>query len=253
MCRVRILVMLPHAGARSRPDDQTDLPMFVEVENLIKSHGIPGAPSEIQVLNGLSFTLESGFSAAIVGPSGAGKSTFLNILGALDRADSGIVSVGGQDPGGLEGAALAAYRRHTVGLVFQSHHLLPQCSVLENVIVPFIPCERAERVAAEVLGREILEELGLGHRLSHLPAQLSGGERQRVAVARALAGSPQLILADEPTGALDRENAVQLWDLLRRIQRERRVSVLAVTHSLDLARQLDSVWELRGGKLERAS
>ena len=247
------VVRVPDSGVRRRPNDKTDRSMFVEVENLIKSHGMQGGPSEVQVLNGLSFTLESGSSAAIVGPSGSGKSTFLNILGALDRADSGRVSVGGQDPGGLDGAALAAYRRHTVGLVFQSHHLLPQCSVLENVIVPFIPAERAERVAAEVLGREILEELGLGHRLRHLPAQLSGGERQRVAVARALAGSPQLILADEPTGALDRGNAVQLWDLLKRVQRERRISVLAVTHSLDLARQLDSVWELRGGKLERAS
>ena len=246
---------VPDSGVRGRlwPALETDKFMFVEVENLTKSHGMPGGPSEVQVLNGLSFTLESGSSAAIVGPSGSGKSTFLNILGALDRADSGSVSVGGQDPGGLDAAALAGYRRHTVGLVFQSHHLLPQCSVLENVIVPFIPAGRAERVAAEVLGRNILEELGLGNRLRHLPAQLSGGERQRVAVARALAGSPKLILADEPTGALDRGNAVQLWDLLKRVQRERRISILAVTHSMDLARQLDSVWELRGGKLERVS
>ncbi len=227
--------------------------MFVEVENLMKSHGMHGEPSEVPVLSGLNFKLESGSSAAIVGPSGSGKSTFLNILGALDRADSGVVSVGGQDPGKLQGAALAAYRRHIVGLVFQSHHLLPQCSVLENVLVPFVPAAKTERVAAEVLGREILEALGLGHRLTHPPSQLSGGERQRVAVARALAGSPRLILADEPTGALDRTNALQLWALLKRIQKERGISLVAVTHSIELARQLDSVWELREGRLERAS
>jgi lipoprotein-releasing system ATP-binding protein len=120
-------------------------------------------------------------------------------------------------------------------------------------LVPFLPASKAERTAAQVLGRELLDALGLGNRLNHMPSQISGGERQRVAVARALAGRPQLILADEPTGALDRSNAMQLWTLLIKMQRERGVSLLAVTHSEELARQLDDVWELRDGKLERAS
>ncbi len=227
--------------------------MFVEVKNLTKVHASQGEFSDVSVLRGLDFGLESGGSAAIVGPSGAGKSTFLNILGGLDKADSGNISVGGQDPSSLEGAALADYRRHRVGFVFQAHHLLPQCSVLENVLVPFLPAPKAERVAAQVHGRELLEALGLGARLNHMPSQISGGEKQRVAVARALAGRPQLILADEPTGALDRSNALQLWALLKKIQKERGVSLLAVTHSAELARQLDDVWELRDGKLERAS
>lgn len=227
--------------------------MFVEVKNLTKVHASQGELSDVSVLRGLDFGLESGRSAAIVGPSGAGKSTFLNILGGLEKADSGTISVGGEDPSALAGAALADYRRHRVGFVFQAHHLLPQCSVLENVLVPFLPAPKAERIAAQVHGRELLEALGLGNRLNHMPSQISGGEKQRVAVARALAGRPQLILADEPTGALDRSNALQLWSLLRTMQKERGVSLLAVTHSAELARQLDDVWELRDGKLERAS
>ena len=227
--------------------------MFVEVKNLTKVHASEGELSDVSVLRGLDFGLESGRSAAIVGPSGAGKSTFLNILGGLEKADSGTISVGGEDPSALAGAALADYRRHRVGFVFQAHHLLPQCSVLENVLVPFLPAPKAERIAAQVHGRELLEALGLGNRLNHMPSQISGGEKQRVAVARALAGRPQLILADEPTGALDRSNALQLWSLLRTMQKERGVSLLAVTHSAELARQLDDVWELRDGKLERAS
>ena len=227
--------------------------MFVEVKNLTKVHASQGELSDVSVLRGLDFGLESGRSAAIVGPSGAGKSTFLNILGGLEKADSGTISVGGEDPSALAGAALAEYRRHRVGFVFQAHHLLPQCSVLENVLVPFLPAPKAERIAAQVHGRELLEALGLGNRLNHMPSQISGGEKQRVAVARALAGRPQLILADEPTGALDRSNALQLWSLLRTMQKERGVSLLAVTHSAELARQLDDVWELRDGKLERAS
>ncbi len=234
-------------------DRRTQNVMFVEVKNLTKNHASQGESSDISVLRGLDFALESGRSAAIVGPSGAGKSTFLNILGGLERADSGIISVGGQDPGALAGTVLSDYRRHKVGFVFQSHHLLPQCSVLENVLVPFLPASKAERTAAQVLGRELLDALGLGNRLNHMPSQISGGERQRVAVARALAGRPELILADEPTGALDRSNALQLWTLLIKMQRERGVSLLAVTHSEELARQLDDVWELRDGKLERAS
>jgi lipoprotein-releasing system ATP-binding protein len=227
--------------------------MFVEVKNLTKTHAARAEFSDVPVLRGLDFGLETGRSAAIVGPSGAGKSTFLNILGGLDKADSGTISVGGQDPGALAGAALSDYRRRRVGFVFQAHHLLPQCSVLENVLVPFLSVPKAERVAAQVLGRELLEALGLGDRLNHLPSQISGGEKQRVAVARALAGRPQLILADEPTGALDRSNALQLWSLLKRMQKERGVSLLAVTHSLELARQLDDVWELRDGRLEPAA
>ena len=207
----------------------------------------------MEILRELDFELEAGATVAILGPSGSGKSTLLNILGALDKGDSGLVRVNGLEPGVLKGRELVDYRRRSVGIVFQMHHLLPQCTVLENVLVPSIADRRQARLNADANAREILGALGLAHRLSHRPAELSGGERQRVAVARAMAGSPRLLLADEPTGALDRASATQLADALLELNRVRKVALFVVTHSRELAARMGEVWELAEGKLVKAS
>jgi len=227
--------------------------MLVEVHDLTKTHQSPGGGAPVEILKGLEFELEAGSTAAILGPSGAGKSTLLNILGSLDRADSGVVRVGGLDPAVLKGKELVEFRRRTVGMIFQMHHLLPQCTVLENVLAPTLVDRKQARLNAEVLGKDLLDWLGLAHRLDHRPGELSGGERQRVAVARALCGSPRLLLADEPTGALDRANAAQLSGLLLELNRARKVALLVVTHSRELAGQMEQVWELRDGKLVKAA
>lgn len=227
--------------------------MLVEVCNLIKSHASPGGGKPVEILRGLDFEMDAGGTAAILGPSGSGKSTLLNILGALDYGDSGGVRVNGLEPGTLKGRELVDYRRRSVGIVFQMHHLLPQCTVLENVLVPSIADRRQARLNANANAREMLDALGLAHRLDHRPSELSGGERQRVAVARAMAGSPRLLLADEPTGALDRVSATQLADALLELNRVRKVALFVVTHSRELAERMEQVWELVEGKLVRAS
>jgi len=227
--------------------------MLVEVRNLIKSHASPGGGKPVEILRGLDFEMDAGGTAAILGPSGSGKSTLLNILGALDYGDSGGVRVNGLEPGTLKGRELVDYRRRSVGIVFQMHHLLPQCTVLENVLVPSLADRRQARLNANANAREMLDALGLAHRLDHRPSELSGGERQRVAVARAMAGSPRLLLADEPTGALDRVSATQLADALLELNRVRKVALFVVTHSRELAERMEQVWELVEGKLVRAS
>jgi lipoprotein-releasing system ATP-binding protein len=227
--------------------------MLVEVRNLIKNHASPGGGKPVEILRELDFELEAGATVAILGPSGSGKSTLLNILGALDKGDSGLVRVNGLEPGVIKGRELVDYRRRSVGIVFQMHHLLPQCTVLENVLVPSIADRRQARLNADANAREILGALGLAHRLSHRPAELSGGERQRVAVARAMAGSPRLLLADEPTGALDRASATQLADALLELNRVRKVALFVVTHSRELAARMGEVWELAEGKLVKGS
>ncbi len=227
--------------------------MLVEVSNLTKSHPSPGGGKPVDILRGLDFEMDAGGTVAILGPSGSGKSTLLNILGALDKGDSGVVRVNGLEPGTLKGKDLVDFRRRSVGIVFQMHHLLPQCTVLENVLVPSIADRRQARINADANAREMLDAMGLAHRLTHRPAELSGGERQRVAVARAMAGSPRLLLADEPTGALDRASATQLADALLELNRVRKVALFVVTHSRDLATRMEQVWELVEGKLVRAS
>ena len=223
--------------------------MLVEVRSLNKSHPSPGGGKPVEILRNLDFDLDAGATAAIVGPSGSGKSTLLNILAALDRPDSGEVRVNGLVPFELKGNALVDYRRRSVGVVFQMHYLLPQCTVLENVLAPSLADRRSARSNAETYARELLDQLGLAHRLDHRPGELSGGERQRVSVARALAGSPRLLLADEPTGALDRANATQLAGVLMELNQTRKVALLVVTHSRELASKMQEVWELQDGKL----
>lgn len=201
------------------------------------------------VLDHVDLELRGGESVAVVGPSGSGKSTLLNVIGALLPATEGRVTVDGVDRATLDADALAAFRNRDVGYVFQAHHLLPQCSALENVLVPTLvhPDDDARRSAPE-RARELLQEVGLSERLHHRPAQLSGGECQRVAVVRALINRPRLILADEPTGSLDAESSARLSDLLCSLT-GRGVALLVVTHDQRLAARMDRAFALQKARL----
>jgi ABC-type lipoprotein export system ATPase subunit len=223
--------------------------MLLEIRNLTKTYRAPDGGDAVEVLRGVDLSLEAGGSLAIVGPSGSGKSTVLNVVGALDQADSGEVLVDGQDVEKLGEKELAAYRNTTVGFIFQLHHLLPQCTILENVLVPTLALAKADRSRFRERAGKLLEAVGLGHRLNHRPGELSGGERQRVAVARALINEPKLLLADEPTGALDRVNATRLVDLLLEVNKTHGVTLIMVTHAADLAQRMGRSLELVDGKL----
>lgn len=204
----------------------------------------------LHILGGVDLELTAGESLAIIGPSGSGKSTLLNIIGTLDRPSEGQVWLNGRDVTKLDDLALAEVRNREIGFIFQAHHLLPQCSVLENVLVPTLASkDQALRDSAPDRARALLRRVGLEPRLDHRPGQLSGGEKQRVAVVRALINRPRLLLADEPTGALDRASAQTLAQLLTDLNREEHVSMVVVTHSLDLARSLGRTLELRDGAL----
>ncbi len=203
----------------------------------------------LQVLEGISLQIKSGASAAIIGPSGSGKSTLLNIIGTLDRPTHGNIFLEEQNLQELDEQKIAEIRNRKIGFIFQAHHLLPQCSVLENVLVPTLAGPKSGRTDAEKRAKKLLERVGLSARLSHRPGQLSGGERQRVAVVRALINRPKLLLADEPTGALDRTSAEQLAQLLVELNREEKVTLIVVTHALDLAHRMELQFELRDGKL----
>lgn len=201
------------------------------------------------VLAGVTLRVAAGESVAIVGPSGSGKSTLLHVAGTLDRPSAGTVRIAGQDISGLDDRALAMVRRRDVGFVFQQHHLLPQCTALENVLVPLLGGGGRVTPEAEARARALLEQVGLGARLLHRPAQLSGGERQRVAVARALIHGPRAVLADEPTGSLDRAAAAEIGELLARLHREQGVALVVVTHSEALAARMQRTLALDGGVL----
>jgi lipoprotein-releasing system ATP-binding protein len=208
----------------------------------------PGPSGSIAVLSSIDLRLDAGESVSIVGPSGSGKSTLLHILGALDPPSAGTVRFDGVDPYTLDERNLAAFRNRQVGFVFQDHHLLPQCSVLENVLVPTLVAKGA---ASAFRGRalDLLEHVGLAHRLHHRPAELSGGERQRVAIARALVCHPQLVLCDEPTGNLDQEATGTVADLLLDLHRAQRTILVVVTHNLDLARRFAATYRLADARL----
>jgi ABC-type lipoprotein export system ATPase subunit len=224
-------------------------PLLNLVEVSKRYESLDGAPP-LDVLRGITFEIARGESIAITGPSGSGKSTLLNIIGTLDRPTSGQVTLDGNDLSQLNEAQLAAVRNRQIGFVFQSHYLLPQCTVLENVLVPTLAdSDRSLRDGAEERGRKLLQRVGLGERLAHRPGQLSGGERQRAAVVRALINQPNLLLADEPTGSLDRASAEELGRLLVDLNGEQGVTLIAVTHAPDLARRMGRVLELRDGKL----
>jgi ABC-type lipoprotein export system ATPase subunit len=226
---------------------------LLQLVNVSKRYDSVASAGPLLVLRDISLDLAPGESLAIVGPSGCGKTTLLNILGTLDRPTSGRVTLDGQDLGRLDDDALAAVRNRQIGFIFQAHHLLPHCTVLENVLVPTLAIpDRAGRPAAAERATKLLERVGLGERLHHRPGQLSGGERQRVAVVRALINQPKLLLADEPTGALDRGSAQALGHLLVELNREQGVTLVVVTHALDLARQMGRVLELKDGRLVKS-
>ena len=221
---------------------------MIEVRNLSKVYQTP--VGTVRVLDGLELTLGAGEAAAIVGPSGSGKTTLLNLLGALDRPTGGTIRINGRDIGGFTPAEAGRFRNRSLGFVFQQHHLLPQLDVLENVLVPRLAGGWDESAAdTTTRARRLLEAVGMGHRLDHLPWQLSGGEQLRVALARALVNRPQLVLADEPTGMLDAVAAAQVAELLTRLNREEGVALIVVTHHLLLASAIGRTLELADGKL----
>ena len=225
--------------------------MSLQVEQLCKDYPTRSGP--LSVLRGIGFTLEPGEALVVMGPSGSGKSTLLYLLGTLDRPSAGSVRLDGKDPFALPERALADFRNRHVGFVFQDHHLLPQCSVLENVLIPTLAWgggrPSGESVAADAWAHELLERVGLADRLDHRPAELSGGERQRAALARALINRPQLLLADEPTGNLDRRAAEKVGELLLDLHRQERNLLVVVTHSADLARRFPRRAEMVDGAL----
>ncbi len=220
---------------------------LLELTDVAKTYEDPGGGPPTTVLRGVSLRVEAGESLAVVGPSGSGKSTLLNIIGALDRPTSGTVVLDGHDLATLDDPELAKVRNRLIGFVFQLHHLLPQCTVLENVLVPTLA--GGGEPEAEERARALLERVGLADRLHYFPGQLSGGERQRVAVVRALINSPRLLLADEPTGSLDRASAENLAELLAELNREEGVTLVMVTHAVHLAERMGRVLELRDGAL----
>jgi predicted ABC-type transport system involved in lysophospholipase L1 biosynthesis ATPase subunit len=220
--------------------------VIVQLKGVSKSYRSPEGV-ETPVLRGIDLAISPGEAVAVVGPSGCGKSTLLNLVGTLDRPDSGSILLDGRDVSTLGEEALSALRASTLGFVFQLHHLLPQCSILENVLVPALVTKGAAE--AEPRARALLERVGLGRRLGHRPGQLSGGECQRAAVVRALINRPKLLLADEPTGSLDRSGAEGLAGLLLELNREQGVALVLVTHSADLAARAGRVLSLKDGAL----
>jgi lipoprotein-releasing system ATP-binding protein len=222
--------------------------MTLQIDELCKDY--PTRSGSLAVLRGISLTLAPGEAVAVMGPSGSGKSTLLYILGTLERPTSGSLKLDGQDPFALTEPRLADFRNRHVGFVFQDHHLLPQLSVLENVLIPTLVHKQDGNV--EKWARTLLERVGLSGRLDHRPAELSGGERQRVAIARSLINKPRLLLADEPTGNLDRTTAHSVGELLLELHAQEKTILVVVTHSAELARLLPKRMEMNEGRLASA-
>jgi lipoprotein-releasing system ATP-binding protein len=220
--------------------------MSLHVDNLCKDY--PTRSGTLPVLRGVSFDLRRGDALAVMGPSGSGKSTLLHILGTLDTPTGGWAILDGTDPFTLSEPRLADFRNKNIGFIFQDHHLLPQCSVLENVLIPTL-VGADEKAASTERARQLLDRVGLSGRLDHRPAELSGGERQRVAVARALIRRPVLLLADEPTGNLDRTSARTVGQLLLEMPREQNTILIVVTHSQELADSFPQTLVMDDGRL----
>lgn len=228
----------------------TDSAIQLQLEGVTKHYDAVEDAEPAQVLRGIDLEVKAGESLAVVGPSGSGKSTLLYIMGTLDRPTTGNVWFDGRDGSGMNDEELAQLRNREIGFIFQFHHLLPQCTALENVLVPtLVHTNASDGGELERRAIQLLEKVGLGHRLHHRPAQLSGGERQRVAVVRALMNQPRLVLADEPTGSLDGASARELAELLVMLNQEWNVTLVVVTHSEDLAGRMDRVLHLQEGRL----
>ncbi len=219
---------------------------LIQAEGLCKSYG--AGESRVEVLRDLNFTVSRGETTAVVGVSGVGKSTLLHILGTIDRPTSGRVLVEGEDPFLLKPADLARFRNRAIGFVFQFHHLLPEFTALENVMMPAL-IRRMRRAQARERAAALLTEVGVGHRLTNRVGQLSGGEAQRVAIARALVLDPMILLADEPTGNLDPRTATTITELLIELNRKKGLTILVVTHNEKMAQEMGRQLHLAEGKL----
>lgn len=214
---------------------------MIQARNIVKRFG------ELEVLRGVDLTVKAGEIVSIVGASGAGKTTLLQILGTLDMSDSGDVNIGGKSTSGLSRRELSAFRNENLGFVFQFHRLLPEFNALENVLMPaWIAGKSTDE--SRMRARQLLEELGMGHRMEHNPAELSGGEQQRVAVARALMNAPSVLLADEPSGNLDSENAALLHDLFFDLRDRLGQTIVLVTHNEQLAQRADRMLRMADGQ-----
>jgi len=224
--------------------------MLVELSGVSKVYDSPSGTDPVVVLRDLDLKVGAGESLAVGGPAGSGKSTLLNLIGALEQPTDGTVTVDGKNVNELEEKGLAAYRNRAVGFVFQLHHLLPQCTVLENVLLPTL-AEKSDTPRSELTLRaeKLIRQVGLANRGHHRPAELSGGERPRVAVARALINRPKLLLADEPTGSLDHANADRLADLLEELNETHGIALIMVTHSRELAARAGRTLQLEEGRL----
>lgn len=225
----------------------------LKVTDVNKTFG--GEANPVEVLRGVSFEMTAGEALAVTGPSGSGKSTLLHLIGTLDAPDSGVIEINGQNPAQLSEPELARFRNRVIGFVFQDHHLLPQYTVLENVLIPTVafpqsgsPSDKNNGAGAESRARELLKKVGLSHRIDHRPAELSGGERQRVAIARAMINQPSLLLCDEPTGNLDRKTAAAVADLFFELHQEEKNILIVVTHSMELAGRFKRRFELTEGR-----
>lgn len=218
---------------------------------MLKATGVEKSYGQLKVLKGINVEVQKGEVVAIVGASGAGKSTLLHILGTLDSPDAGKVVMGETDVFSLSSRNLAAFRNRSIGFVFQFHNLLPEFSAVENVMIPALIANTKKESEVRKRAAELLDLLGLSHRLQHKPSEMSGGEQQRTAVARALVNSPELILADEPSGNLDSANAVDLHNLFFQLRRDLGQTFIIVTHNAELARMSDRIIELKDGLVLR--
>jgi lipoprotein-releasing system ATP-binding protein len=226
--------------------------MLLTLNGISKGFGNPSDSSYRDVLKDLSLEVKEGERFAILGPSGSGKTTLLNLIGGLDYPDAGRVEFRGQDITRLSPAEMDRYRNREIGFVFQFHHLLPQCTLLENVLIPtLVHTGKNEREEKQERARSLMQRVGIWEYRSKLPGKLSGGECQRAAVVRAMINAPSILLADEPTGALDRENVEVMADLLLELNQEDGLTLLVVTHSIDLARRMGKTLTFRDGRLEQ--
>lgn len=223
--------------------------MLLRLTNISKGYGDPQKNNFRKVLEGLNLEIDKGQKIAIAGPSGSGKTTLLNLIGTLDRPDSGNIYFKDEEISHYSNQELAHFRNRELGFVFQLHYLLPQCTVWENVLLPVLPFKKVAGKDDKEWAEHLLRKVGLWEQRNQKPSEISGGESQRAAVVRALVNKPQLILADEPTGALDEQNAENLTDILQTLSVEEHVTLIVVTHSNELASRMDKVYHLKKGIL----
>ena len=222
---------------------------MLQLENITKGYGEPGTHSYRPVLQNLNLEIEKGERIAIVGPSGSGKTTLLNLIGALDQPESGKILFEGTEISGYDKKQLAAFRNKNLGFVFQLHHLMPQLTLWENVLLPLLASGQKITIEQKNWAEYLIRKVGIWEQQHQKPAEMSGGECQRTAVVRALINKPGLILADEPTGALDQDNATALTDLLIQLSKEENITLVTVTHSVEMAEKMEKIYTLKNGKL----